>query len=109
MAPTPEFTASIKAMRDDAAGWAGVAAVLNLAAGAASTLHLTKKEWSFVADDVGLDSTYEQIRSTCERLLREGDTNIGALSNMLTTVANAYETNDEKASSDYAKIWVPKR
>jgi hypothetical protein len=100
---------SIQAMREDAGGWKDVADVLNGAANAASGLTLTKKDWSFISDDVSLVEAYEEVRSNCERLLREGNTNLTALSNTLYTVANDYQTSDENAAQRYKGIWDPNR
>ena len=101
--------ASIKAMHDDAGKWQDVSKTTNSAAQTAQGLTLSKVQLSWLSDDVGLLSSYEEIRAKAETLLHEATTTLSDLGTTLDQVANAYEQSDEKASNKFKGVWDPHR
>lgn len=101
--------ASIKAMHDDAGKWRDASSTTSSAASTAQGLTLSKVQLSWLSDDVGLLSSYEEIRAKAESLLREATTTLGDLATTLDQVANAYEQSDEKASTKFKGVWDPHR
>ena len=100
---------SIKAMRDDAALWAGVASVTDQAASAAAGFALSTRELSWASEETGLNASYEEIRAKTERLLHEATTTLNDLSGTLTYVAGEYERSDAEASAKFKGVWDPHR
>lgn len=103
------LTVALKAMRDDAAMWKDVAETLADAASSADRLTLTEQDLSFASVGTGVIDSYLAIQAKAARLLREGDGELGRLSDRLYEIADAYERNDEQAAKRFHNVWEPRR
>ncbi|MGL4177780.1 MAG: hypothetical protein ACRCSN_17110 [Dermatophilaceae bacterium] len=102
------FEAQLQALADDAAVWDRVATTLSGASSSAAGRALHVAELSWAGEVTGLVSTYESIRAKVERLLKEGSTETGTISDGLITVKQTYEGTDAAAQAELQSAWRPK-
>jgi hypothetical protein len=95
MPPTEEqVTAAIGALRQDASTWDSGAAELRDAAGAAGQLQLDALHFSYIAAELGLADTYQQLQIRLYRMLNEGADNLTELAGALRAAADGYEHDE---------------
>lgn len=100
MPPPPseeQIKAAIGALRRDASTWDAAAGEMRTAAGVAAGLQLSAVHFSYLADQLGLTETYEQLQMRLYRLLNEGADNFGELAGALRVAADGYERDEENA------------
>ena len=89
-----QVKAAIGALRKDASTWDEGAAELRDAAGAAGQLQLSALHFSYLADQLGLTETYQQLQIRLYRLLNEGADNLNELAAALRAAADGYEQDE---------------
>ncbi|GIM97537.1 hypothetical protein Ato02nite_093300 [Paractinoplanes toevensis] len=92
-----QVMAAIDALRKDASTWDAGAAELRDAAGAAGQLQLSAMHFSYLADQLGLTETYQQLQHRLYRLLNEGADNLTELAGALRAAADGYEQDEANA------------
>ncbi len=101
----------IKAAIDELIGeskrWLAAADDMETVTGKVKNLRCESAAFSFIGIDVGLDSSYEKLRSEFERITRKAERNLEYLGQALKTAAARYEEEDRenKHRLDNAADW----
>ncbi|MBT0993258.1 hypothetical protein KIN34_03010 [Cellulomonas sp. DKR-3] len=97
------FEAAMQALTDDAKRWDGVADVTRTAADSAGSLSVRPSQFSFAGGAVS--TSFEEIRSVVEGLLRGGSAEMAGAATALRQVRATYEGTDEAAKQRLAGTW----
>lgn len=96
--PTGEqVTASIQALRTDAARWTELCGELRTVAGTAAGLGLSSFHFSGLGHLLGIDSLYTEIQQRIVTLLNQGADNFDNIGGALRTAADGYEQDEQNA------------
>lgn len=85
---------SIRALRDDAQRWLGMADQLRAAADAGDGLDLNAFHFTGLGHLIGIDDLYNQVQLTIVTLLRQGASNFDSVAGALKAAADGYEQDE---------------
>jgi len=92
-----QVAAAIDALRADAGMWRDMAAELRAAAGVADRLDLGRRQFSLIADELGMTELYQQVQERLVQLIGQGAETFEATATALTTAAAGYEADEAAA------------
>ena len=92
-----QVQAAVEAMRADAAMWREMAADLTAAASTADQLDLGRRQFSMIADQLGMTELYQQVQERLVHLIGQGAATFEATASALTTAAAGYEADEAAA------------
>ncbi|MEV0270345.1 hypothetical protein AB0H43_16310 [Hamadaea sp. NPDC050747] len=92
-----QVQAAVEAMRADAAMWRDMASELRGAASTADALDLGRRQFSMIADQLGMTELYQQVQERLVQLIGQGAETFEATASALTTAAAGYEADEAAA------------
>ncbi|WP_109508008.1 hypothetical protein [Nocardioides speluncae] len=97
------FEVAMDALTSDAKRWDTIAGRLETSANDLAGLTLNPKAWTFAGGEAA--EAYERFRGIVESYVRGGATETASAAVRLREIRRIYESADEEAKNDLARIW----